>query len=298
MSISFDQGAVNVDGGYAASVIEYSGQDGTTPQFGAIAKTAAAVDGTDSVTLTSAPALGDEVLGFLGREMNTGTATSTEGATFTELQDFCTSQGSGMQSEVRTGSTSTTVDWADLNTAAGDVFRVHLAAIGITVGATAPDAPTVTSQAGGHTRAGVQWTAGADGGSAVTSWDIDHATAAAPTTWLGPTNTASTNLYGAVTGLTNGIAYVFRVRGVNAIGNGTWSSTSSSATPSDVRGSFLLESGDKFLLESGDEFLLEAGAGDSDVLGGLMFWGVLMAPISGNFDSPLGGFDSASAMNA
>jgi len=128
---------------------------------------------------------------------------------------------------------------------------------------TAPLAPTVTFQAGGHERAGIQWTAGSDGGSAVTDWDIDHATEAAPTTWLGPTATGATNLYGAVTGLTNGTPYVFRVRAVNAIGDGTWSSTSSAATPSDVRGNFLLEDGtSKFLLEDGtSKFLLEAGAG-------------------------------------
>ena len=148
MSVSFDQGAVDVGGGYAVSIIEYNGQDSGTPQFGATAKTAAAVDGADSVTLTATPALGDHALGFLGREMNTGTATSTEGATFTELQDFTTSAGSGMQSEVRTASTSTTVDWADLNTAGGDVFRVHLATIGITVGIVAPAAPTIFFQAG------------------------------------------------------------------------------------------------------------------------------------------------------
>jgi hypothetical protein len=123
-----------------------------------------------------------------------------------------------------------------------------------------PLAPTITFQAGGHERAGVQWTAGSDGGSAITDWDIDAAPASAPTSWIGVQATSSTLLYGAYTGLTNGTAYVFRVRGVNAVGDGAWSSTSGSATPSDVRGSFLLENGDKFLLENGDEFLLEAGA--------------------------------------
>lgn len=129
-----------------------------------------------------------------------------------------------------------------------------------------PDAPTITSQAGGHERAGVQWTAGAtNGGSAVTGHKIRHATAAAPTTWLGTTDTSSTNLYGAVTGLTNGTAYVFQVLAYNAIGDGAWSATSGSATPSDVRGFLLLENGDKFLLENGDRFLLESGAGAAAV---------------------------------
>lgn len=134
MTVSFDQGAVSVDGGYAVSIIEFTGQDGTTPQFGATAKVAAGTDGADNVVLTATPATADYALGFLGRDMNSGTATSSPGATgpFTELQDFTTSAGVGMESEERTGSTSTTVDWADLNTAAGDLFRIALATIGIT----------------------------------------------------------------------------------------------------------------------------------------------------------------------
>lgn len=121
-----------------------------------------------------------------------------------------------------------------------------------------PAAPTITDGTGGHERVGLQWT---EGDATATSWDIDAATAAAPTTWLGAQNTSSTNLYGEYTGLTNDIAYVFRVRGVSASGNGTWSSTSGSVTPSDVRGNFALESGDVFLLESGDKYLLESGTG-------------------------------------
>lgn len=138
-----------------------------------------------------------------------------------------------------------------------------------------PSAPTIIAARGGHERAGIEWVSGGAGSTPITDWDIDHATAAAPTTWLGPTATGSTNPYGAVTGLTNGTAYVFRVRGVNSIGDGAWSSTSSSATPSDVRGSFLLESGDKFLLENGDEFLLEAGAGAGGTPG-MSYWGFRM----------------------
>jgi hypothetical protein len=149
MSVTFDQGSVDVGGGYAVSIIEYSGQDSGTPQFGATAKTAAAVDGADSVTLTATPTVDDEVIGFLGREMNTGTATSTPGSTFTEIQEFTTSAGCGMETEIRTGSTSTTVDWVDLNTAADDLFRVHLACIGITAGAAA-DMPDVGGSGGGR----------------------------------------------------------------------------------------------------------------------------------------------------
>lgn len=142
-----------------------------------------------------------------------------------------------------------------------DSYNLHAIALGLPP--TAPPAPTITAADGGHERVGLEWVTGGTGGSPITDWDIDAATAAAPTTWLGVQATGSTNTSGAYTGLTNGTAYVFRVRAVNAIGDGTWSSTSGSVTPVDDRGGYLLESADGYLLESGDGYLLEAGAGVS-----------------------------------
>jgi hypothetical protein len=98
--------------------------------------------------------------------------------------------------------------------------------------ATAPGQVTgvaATSVQPGALRVG--YTAPSDGGSAITSYDVDWALASAPTSWLGPVNTGSTAVSYDKTGLTNDTAYVFRVRAVNAIGNGAWSATSSSATP-------------------------------------------------------------------
>lgn len=65
----------------------------------------------------------------------------------------------------------------------------------------------------------------------VTGFDFDWATAAAPTTWLGPVDTGSSGWSYAITPLTNGVAYVFRVRAKNATGAGPWSFTSESFTP-------------------------------------------------------------------
>ena len=125
-----------------------------------------------------------------------------------------------------------------------------------------PLAPTITTLDASHGRVAVQWTPGSDGSSAITDWDIDAATAAAPTTWLGVQATGSVNPYGSYVGLTNGTAYVFRVRGVNAVGDGAWSATSGSSSPVDDRGFILLEDGtSRFLLEDGvSKFLLESGA--------------------------------------
>jgi hypothetical protein len=96
--------------------------------------------------------------------------------------------------------------------------------------ATAPDAPTAVVGTPGDTQITVEWTLGADGGSAITDHDIDWALASAPTSWLGPESgtTAANHLK---TGLVNGTGYVFRVRAVNAVGNGAWSASSATVTP-------------------------------------------------------------------
>ena len=100
--------------------------------------------------------------------------------------------------------------------------------------ATAPLAPTGLSATAGNTQMALSWTAGGDGGSAITkhqyrqkagggsygSW-TDIATSAA-----GQTNATSYT----VTGLTNGTAYTFQVRAVNAVGDGA-ASGEASATP-------------------------------------------------------------------
>jgi hypothetical protein len=129
-----------------------------------------------------------------------------------------------------------------------------------------PDAPTIISVSAGHERGAAQWTDGATGGSAITGHKIRHATAAAPTTWLGTTDTSSTDLYGAVTGLTNATGYVFQVLAYNAIGDGAWSATSGTLTPVDDRGVLQMEDGSTFEFEDGTSFELESGAAPDLIL--------------------------------
>lgn len=173
-----------------------------------------------------------------------------------EIVDNLSQQAIADQYKIVSATTSVTPDW----TIGGPIeYAYHRA---VFKGLSAPSAPTITNVDPGHQRAGIQWTSGSDGGSSITDWEIDVATEAAPTTWLGVQATGSSSLFGEYTGLTNGTAYVFRVRGVNALGNGVWSSTSSSVTPVDDRGVLTLESDvDDFLLESGDRLLLESGSG-------------------------------------
>jgi hypothetical protein len=85
-----------------------------------------------------------------------------------------------------------------------------------------PGAPTGLAVALGHARTTLSWTAPAsDGGSAVTGYrvyqggvtDFTHGTLAG----------AVTDTRAAITGLTSGSSYWFRVAAVNAVGQGTWS---------------------------------------------------------------------------
>lgn len=239
----------------ALGVISMTGVDQTTPVGTAVTAQGDGVGGSATPSVTVASVGTDDMV--VDNIWYSWVADASAGAGQTQRYntDYATQRFSR-------GSTQSGVDGGVMSWTGGSMNDWILGAIAFKPLITSPAAPTITSQAGGHTRAGVQWTAGADGGSPVTDWDIDAATAAAPTTWLGVQATGSTLPYGAYTGLTNGTAYVFRVRGVNAIGDGVWSATSGSATPSDVRGFFLLEDGtSKFLLENGtDKFLLEAGA--------------------------------------
>ena len=95
----------------------------------------------------------------------------------------------------------------------------------------APRAPTLTAAAG---NASVNLTAAItdDGASAVTGWEVEQDDSG---TWTSLTDTdADANeLAATVSNLTNGTAYSFKVRAVNAVGSGA-ESNAASATPATV----------------------------------------------------------------
>ena len=96
----------------------------------------------------------------------------------------------------------------------------------------APAAPTLTA---GNGQIGVSWTAPNNRGAAITGYEYvkKEGTNEFETTWTAISNSASLTSY-TVTGLTNGTAYKFKLRAVNAIGDGAASSESDSVTPTNA----------------------------------------------------------------
>lgn len=116
---------------YGVSVVCYTGYNTGTPvggtasgqQNGGFGSAPNAV----SLTLSAAPAAGDETFGFVFADKSTSDI--TPGSAFTEIDDLYNSNWGSAESEIRTGSTSTTVDWVDLRPAGGSLFNFAAVAI-------------------------------------------------------------------------------------------------------------------------------------------------------------------------
>jgi hypothetical protein len=92
--------------------------------------------------------------------------------------------------------------------------------------ATAPLAPTITSGTSGNTEVFIAFTAGSDGGSSITNYKYSIDDGATFTAFSPATTTSPVT----ITGLTNGTTYDIQLKAVNAVGDGT-ASSSFSITP-------------------------------------------------------------------
>ncbi|MEP6665624.1 MAG: Ig-like domain-containing protein [Nocardioidaceae bacterium] len=99
-----------------------------------------------------------------------------------------------------------------------------------TVKTTAPGAPTIGTATAGSTNATVTWSPPtSDGGSAITEYRVQVLSGGVVLrTVTGISATATSTVVG---GLTNGQAYTFRVRAINAVGAGPLSTASNTVTP-------------------------------------------------------------------
>ena len=120
-TVTIDCGAIDLWVGGVA-VVGYTGYDTTTPTGGTgTFSLGSGADGAHSLTLSAAPTTDDEVVGFVSIDKETlGT---TPGSAFSEQYDVQAGASGGYELETRTASTSTTVDWVDLHTGTGAIFR-------------------------------------------------------------------------------------------------------------------------------------------------------------------------------
>ena len=131
--------------------------------------------------------------------------------------------GTGAFTSSLTGLTANTIYYvrAYATNSEGTAYGVG---ISFTTLATVPGAPTIGSAAAGNAQATITFSAPvSNGGSAITAYTVKS----------NPGNIAGTGSTSpiAVTGLTNGIAYTFKVTATNAIGESIASSASNSVTP-------------------------------------------------------------------
>lgn len=95
---------------------------------------------------------------------------------------------------------------------------------------TAPLTPTAPAVLPGDGAASVAWIAPADGSSAITDYLVQYSSDDGAS-WASHPDDVSTQTAATVTGLTNGVGYLFRVAAVNAIGTGEFSPASATVTP-------------------------------------------------------------------
>lgn len=98
----------------------------------------------------------------------------------------------------------------------------------LTAGITVAGTPSSVAAAAGNGQATVTWIAPQDGGSAITTYQVQYRLDGGSFSQSQQVNV--NGIVAVVTGLSNGSLYQFRVRAVTLAGNGSWSSTAS-ATP-------------------------------------------------------------------
>lgn len=155
---------------------------------------------------------------------------SSDGTTYTSLS-YSRPTGSGTAIWTLITPTGSIPVTANLRirfrqTSATPQFRIDDIKLVGTVAATAPAAPTISSITPGNQELSVAFTAGSDGGSAITNYKYSTNNGSSYTA-VSPAATTSPIV---ITGLTNGTTYNVKIRAVNAVGDGA-ESAASSGTP-------------------------------------------------------------------
>lgn len=132
MALTISTGGLRNIAEYSVSVAAYTGYDLAAP-------TGATATGSQNggfgpapnpvnLTLSAPPAATSEVFAWIGMDKSPNPGV-TPGAGWTELDEVLNIQWGGGQSQVRTGSTSASVDWADLRSGGGNLFNYAATAL-------------------------------------------------------------------------------------------------------------------------------------------------------------------------
>jgi hypothetical protein len=151
MSLTIGTGGRSI-GEYSVSVVAWTGYNTGTP-------TGATATGSQnggfagpptpfSITLSGPAATTSNVFAVAGMDKSAAGATPGTTGTCTEVDDVTNTDWGGLESQIRTNSTSTTVDWADLRSGGGALFNVAAVAIEIQAAAatSATPQPAVVTQ--------------------------------------------------------------------------------------------------------------------------------------------------------
>lgn len=155
---------------------------------------------------------------------------------------YSSNGGSTWSTPVSTGSAALAYTVAGLTNGTAYVFQVagvngagtgpwSASSVAVTPTGAVPNAPTGLTGTAGDRQVVLTWAAPLLGAPVPTGYQVQYSSNNGAT-WSSPLSTNSNSLTYTVTGLTNGTAYVFQVRGVNAAGNGAWSTSSAAVTPS------------------------------------------------------------------
>ncbi len=110
--------------------------------------------------------------------------------------------------------------------------------------ATAPGAPTgLSATANGQTQIDLSWTAPGNGGSAITGYRLERKTAGGSYSAVSSSIAANATSY-ADSSLSAATAYTYRIRAVNAVGNGGWSNEAGATTAETVAPPVTVTGGD------------------------------------------------------
>jgi len=113
MTVSIDCGTTDVYC-YRVEVYDFTNYDTVTPVQGAVVGSDADGDGAHSLTLGATPATDSILMAHVATGYGSGTGSVTPNANWTELFDTDIVSWLVCQSQNRTGTTSTSVDWDDV----------------------------------------------------------------------------------------------------------------------------------------------------------------------------------------